>query len=180
MKLMPDGKLVTLEELPAGALFSFGGEIVLKSEYTTEKGLIEAFILGSGELFCGGCPIEEQPQLKVQPLKLIKNTEEAKPTSGDFISRKDVMDYLREQQANVIIEKNKAEGFVAAVEGEAKLSEVDKFINFIVQCPTAYDTGKVVEEVSDYLLRLVGKNAQLYKTVIGKIKEGGERGIKNQ
>ena len=79
MKLVPDGELVTLEELPAGTLFSFSGDIVLKSEYTTEKGLIEAFILGSGELFCGGCPIEEQPQLKVQPLKLISFAEEVKP-----------------------------------------------------------------------------------------------------
>ena len=72
---------------------------------------------------------------------------------GDLISRKVVMEYLQEQQANVIIEKNKS-GFVSQEVCAGMLSAVDAFINFIVQCPIDYNVEKVVakleEEKSDW------------------------------
>lgn len=68
--------------------------------------------------------------------------------SNDLISRKAVMEYLQEQQANVIIEKNKNN---PVTYGAAKgmLASVDAFMNFIVQAPIAYDLDKVVERLEE-------------------------------
>lgn len=66
--------------------------------------------------------------------------------NGDLISRSMVMDYLREQQANVIIEKNK-NGFVNADVCDGMSSAIGAFMNFIMQVPTAYDVDKVVEQL---------------------------------
>ena len=66
--------------------------------------------------------------------------------SDDLISRNAVMDYLREQKANVIIQKNK-NGFVSADVCDGMSSAIEAFINFIVQAPTAYDVDKVVEKL---------------------------------
>ncbi len=68
--------------------------------------------------------------------------------SNDLISRNEVMDYLREQQANVIIEKNK-NGFVNADVCDGMSSAIGAFMNFIVQLPTAYDLDKVMERLED-------------------------------
>lgn len=68
--------------------------------------------------------------------------------SNDLISRKAVMDYLQEQQANVIIEKNKNNP-VTYDAAKGMLASVDAFMNFIVQAPTAYDVDKVVEQLKD-------------------------------
>lgn len=66
--------------------------------------------------------------------------------SNDLISRNAVMDYLREQQANVIIEKNK-NGFVNADICDGMSSAIGAFMNFILQVPTAYDVDKVAERL---------------------------------
>jgi small nuclear ribonucleoprotein (snRNP)-like protein len=66
---------------------------------------------------------------------------------GDLISRKAVMDYLREQQANVIIEQNK-ENHVTYEATKGMLSSVDAFMNFIVQLPTVYDVDRAVEQIT--------------------------------
>lgn len=68
--------------------------------------------------------------------------------SDDLISRKVVMDYLREQQANVIIEQNKNNPVTYdATKGMS--ASVDAFMNFIAQMPTAYDVDKVVERLEN-------------------------------
>lgn len=71
-QLIQCGKKRTLNELQPGTLFAFGDDCIgLKSEYRFGNGLIEAFIVGSGELFWGGTyTTEEQTELMVQPLKL--------------------------------------------------------------------------------------------------------------
>lgn len=66
---------------------------------------------------------------------------------NDLISRKVVMEYLQEQQTNVIIEKHK-NGFVSQEVCDGMKSAIDAFINFIVRCPTAYDAEKVIEQIS--------------------------------
>ncbi len=68
--------------------------------------------------------------------------------SNDLISRSAVLDYLREQQANVIIEKNK-NGFVPADVCDGMSSAIDAFMNFILQVPTAYDFDGVVERLKE-------------------------------
>lgn len=62
----------------------------------------------------------------------------------ELISRNAVMDYLREQQASVIIEKNK-NGFVSSDVCYGMISAIGAFMNFIVQMPEAYSADKVVE-----------------------------------
>ena len=71
-RLIPFGDKVTLYDLPFGALFAFGDDcIAVKSGYTCGNGLIEAFILGSGEQFWGDAKTaKEQNELMVQPLNV--------------------------------------------------------------------------------------------------------------
>lgn len=68
--------------------------------------------------------------------------------SNDLISRNVVMDYLIEQQVNVIIEKNK-NGFVNADICDGMSSAIGAFMNFIVQLPIAYDLDTVLERLED-------------------------------
>ncbi|EJV41751.1 hypothetical protein [Bacillus toyonensis] len=67
---------VKLADLEPGKLFRFGDTIGFKSEYRT-GGAIEAFIVGSGEMFWGGTSeAQEQRELMVEPIELkdiIKN-----------------------------------------------------------------------------------------------------------
>ena len=64
-----EGKVVKLGELDAGKLFRYNETIALKSEYITEKGAVEAFIVGSGEMFWGGTTTpEDQVELEVLEL----------------------------------------------------------------------------------------------------------------
>ena len=50
------GKLTTLDGLPTGSLFLSKDKtcLALKTEYRTDQGAIEAYIVGSGEFFWGG------------------------------------------------------------------------------------------------------------------------------
>lgn len=61
---------------------------------------------------------------------------------SDLISRKAVMDWLRELQAQSIINENHGTLVDATIS-----TTVNHFINFIVQVPTAYDADKVVEKL---------------------------------
>ena len=64
---------MTLEELPAGSLFMHGETIGLKTEYRTDTGAIEAYIVGGGCFFWGGCNSPaEQVKLKVFEIISIK------------------------------------------------------------------------------------------------------------
>jgi len=49
-----DDELVKLADLEPGSLFEYNGTRALKSEYRTDNDAIEAFIIGSGEMFWGG------------------------------------------------------------------------------------------------------------------------------
>lgn len=73
-RLIPCGEKVTLDELLPGTIFVFGDDcIAVKSEYRCNNGLIEAFIIDSGEQFWGGVDTaEEQNALMVQPLKIVE------------------------------------------------------------------------------------------------------------
>ena len=59
---------------------------------------------------------------------------------SDLIDRKMVLDYLREQHANVIIEKHK-NGFVNEDVYCGMESAINAFMNFILTCPEAKDGG---------------------------------------
>lgn len=61
---------VTLAECPIG-LFLAGGELCLKTEYGTNEGRIDAYIVSSGEFFWGGQPqtIANQRVQLVEPVE---------------------------------------------------------------------------------------------------------------
>lgn len=63
---------------------------------------------------------------------------------SDLISRKVVMDWLRELQAQSIINENHGTLVDATIS-----TTVKHFIDFIVQVPTAYDVEKVVEVLEE-------------------------------
>jgi len=61
--------LVSLEELPAGSLFYYNNTLCLKTEYKSVGGAIEAFIVGSGEMFWGPTKdAQSQRKLMVSPV----------------------------------------------------------------------------------------------------------------
>lgn len=90
--LIPCGEKVTLDELPCGTIFAFGDDcIAVKSEYRCNNGLIEAFIIDSGEQFWGGVhTAKEQNELMVQPLEI----EDHYVDYDDLISRDYVMNTI--------------------------------------------------------------------------------------
>lgn len=45
---------VKLKDLRCGSLFKFNETIALRTEYKTESGAYESYIVGSGEMFWGG------------------------------------------------------------------------------------------------------------------------------
>lgn len=68
--------LVSLAELEPGSLFEYKKTIALKTEYISESGTIEAFILGSGEMFWGGTDnAEDQRKLLVKKVTHISYKE---------------------------------------------------------------------------------------------------------
>lgn len=72
MRLIPDGEKVRLCDMEPG-LFLFDDDcLALKTEYITDSGRIEAYIVDTGELFHGGAKTApEQWSLMVQPLKVV-------------------------------------------------------------------------------------------------------------
>ncbi|WP_142307739.1 hypothetical protein [Bacillus thuringiensis] len=65
-----DRGLIKLADLEPGKLFRFGETVGFKSEYRS-GGAIEAFIVGSGEMFWGGTSTaDKQRELMVEPIDL--------------------------------------------------------------------------------------------------------------
>lgn len=75
--------------------------------------------------------------------------EERGRMSDDLISRKAVIDYLREQNNNVIMEKHK-DGFISQDTFSGMESAISAFRNFILTLTTAFDKGKVIEKLMKY------------------------------
>lgn len=45
---------IKLDDLPSGTLFKYDDTVALKSEYRTDQGAVQSYIVGSGEMFWGG------------------------------------------------------------------------------------------------------------------------------
>ena len=87
--------------------------------------------------------------------------------SDDLISRKAVIDYLREQNNNVIIEKYK-DGFVSEDTCRGMESAIRAFRNFILTLPTAFDKGKVIEELRQEALYELGISEEKFNSDEGE------------
>lgn len=68
MNLIKGIQKVKLANLEEGSLFEYKGTIALKSEYRTDLGTCECYIVGSGEMFWGGT--SKPNELMVTPLIL--------------------------------------------------------------------------------------------------------------
>lgn len=69
MRLAASGMAVPLEECPIGLFMSASGELCLKTEYGSNEGRVDAYIVSSGEFFWGAAPqtIASQRKQIVQP-----------------------------------------------------------------------------------------------------------------
>lgn len=71
--------------------------------------------------------------------------------SDDLISRKAVLDYLKEQNNNLLKEKQK-NGFVVSTEAcRGMESALIAFRSFILDQPMAFDKEKVIEELKEQI-----------------------------
>ena len=71
--------------------------------------------------------------------------------SDDLISRKAVLDYLKEQNNNLLKEKQK-NGFVVSTEAcRGMESALIAFRSFILAQPMAFDKEKVIEELKEQI-----------------------------
>lgn len=62
-------KIVTLQDCPVGLFLAKGGSLCFKSEYTSETGRIDAYVVSTGEAFWGGVlTATEQRLLPVTPV----------------------------------------------------------------------------------------------------------------
>lgn len=48
-----------------------------------------------------------------------------------------------------------------------------KLVDLIDSVPLAYDVEKVVEELDEYITKIVGRNSALYQTIMRIVREGG-------
>lgn len=72
MQLVKKSKRTRLRNLPNGTMFTMKDwdSFAFKSEYRTNQGACECYILGSGEMFWGGCKTaDELNNLLVIPIE---------------------------------------------------------------------------------------------------------------
>lgn len=70
MKLVVTQIGVSLRDCPAG-LFLFGGSLGFRSEYRSDEGHVEAFVLEGGEFFWGGARTQnDREELIVTPVQI--------------------------------------------------------------------------------------------------------------
>ena len=88
--------------------------------------------------------------------------------SDDLISRKAVLDYLKEQNNNLLKEKQK-NGFVVSTEAcRGMESALIAFRSFILSQPTAFDKEKVAEELRGQI-ELISYNPMTVEDILKKI-----------
>lgn len=58
-------------------------------------------------------------------------------------------------------------------DGESTDDIKDQMLFDLSYQPTAFDTEKVIAELDEYLIKLVGRGSGLYQTVMSIVKKGG-------
>ena len=59
----------------------------------------------------------------------------------------------------------------------SETQRIDRCINFVQMEQTAYDIGKVVEDIDEYITKIVGRKSALYQTIMQIVKGGGKEEI---
>lgn len=97
---------IKLGELAPGMMFKCGDTYGFKSEYRTDKGICECFILGSGEMFWGGTG--NPNALKVEPidfealLKAAEMLKEIKEEAEELYAEEIDLSDFGERVSNII------------------------------------------------------------------------------
>lgn len=63
--------------------------------------------------------------------------------------------------------------FYKQVGGKDSLITAESAFEMISAQPTAYDVDKVVEQLDEYITKIVGRKSALYQNVMGIVKAGG-------
>lgn len=99
MKLIVNSRKTRLCNLKPGSLFMTPDKecLALKSEYRTDKGAIEAYIVGSGEFFWGGTsdPME-QKNLMVYAVNVVGEVPDEKLTLDEIIAE---INYIKNKES---------------------------------------------------------------------------------
>lgn len=85
--------------------------------------------------------------------------------ANDLISRKALMQEIEKSMNNN-----------PHTEPKVKVNheqEHKHFMCLLSKQPTAYDVEKVVEELDEYITKIVGRNSALYQTIMRIVREGG-------
>lgn len=56
----------------------------------------------------------------------------------------------------------------------SSMEDYDAIRKVVNNMPTAYDADNVVEQLDEYITKIVGRKSALYQTIIGIVKAGGE------
>lgn len=122
------GRMVRLDACPVG-LFWSGGVLCVKTEYRTEKGAIEAYIVSSGEFFWGKKPqtVESQAASMVVPVDI------------EFAER--VLDVTADEIAARTDDAGQPSGDVAAMrEAAAKVADIWVRADYSEECNILADS----------------------------------------
>lgn len=85
--------------------------------------------------------------------------------ANDLISRKALMQEIEKSMNNN-----------PHTEPKVKVNheqEHKHFMCLLSKQPTAYDVEKVVEELDEYITKIVGRNSALYQTIMRIVRDGG-------
>lgn len=63
--------------------------------------------------------------------------------------------------------------FYKELGGKDSLITAEAVFDMIKATPTAYDVDEVVKQLDEYITKIVGRNSELYKTIIKIVKNGG-------
>lgn len=55
----------------------------------------------------------------------------------------------------------------------SSMEDYDAIRKVVNNMPTAYDADNVVEQLDEYITKIVGRKSALYQTIIGIVKAGG-------
>lgn len=94
---------------------------------------------------------------------------------SDLISRKVVMDWLRELQTQSIINEHNGTIVDATIH-----TTVNHFINFIVQLPTTYDVDNVVEQLETLKSKISDKEHNYWNNAISNSISIVKGAVKNE
>lgn len=87
MELRVQKRMVKLCDLKKGKLFMHNNTLGMKTEYSTDLGAIEAYIVGSGCMFWGGSSTpKEQREILVYPVDVIDPQKEINKKAKNIIS----------------------------------------------------------------------------------------------